>query len=210
MMDNRLAGKLPLFAVLRGIGPDDAVDVASSLVAAGFGILEVTMNSPQPMQSIAAIKQAIGNEVLLGGGTVKSKAEVDAIAQAGGQLIVSPHCDPELIAYASARQMVVFPGVLTPTEMLSALDSRATGLKIFPAELFSPNAVKAVRAVLPAEVPIYVVGGIHAGNMADYLKNGATGFGFGGSLYRAGKSASDVYESAKALVEAYSRASNEV
>lgn len=210
MMDDSLTGKLPLFAVLRGIGPDDAAGVATELVAAGFGILEVTMNSPQPIQSIAAIKQAIGDQALLGGGTVRSKAQVDAIVEAGGKLIVSPHCDPELIAYCHQSGLIVLPGVLTPTEMLNALDAGATGLKVFPAELFSPSAVKAVRAVLPADVPIYIVGGIHADNMADYLRNGAAGFGFGGSLYRAGKSASDVFESAKALVEAYSRASIEV
>lgn len=208
MMDDRLTGKLPLFAVLRGINPEDAVGVASALVAAGFAILEVTMNSPEPMQSITAIKQAIGDNVLLGGGTVTTAAEVDAIGEAGGQLIVSPHCDAELIAYASKRGMVTFPGVLTPTEMFGALKAGATGLKIFPAELFSPQGIKAVKAVLPPATPIYVVGGIHAGNMADYLLSGATGFGFGGSLYRPGQSSDQVFENAKALVEAFAAAAD--
>lgn len=201
--EHRLSERLPLFAVLRGLEPERAVDVAEALVSGGLQILEVTMNSPDPIRSIAAIAEHCGDRALVGAGTVTSTAQVEAIEAAGGQLIVSPHCDPALIAFASLRGLAVLPGVLTPSEMFLALAAGATGLKIFPAELVPPAGVRAVRAVLPEATPIYVVGGIHADNMPDYLAAGATGFGLGSSLFRAGKALDAIANDARAVVQAY-------
>ncbi|MBC2663499.1 2-dehydro-3-deoxy-6-phosphogalactonate aldolase [Novosphingobium flavum] len=202
--------RLPLFAVLRGLEPVRAAEVARILVGAGFEILEVTMNSPDPLSSIAAISAAVGQDVLVGAGTVTSIAEVDSIINAGGKLIVSPHCDPELIAYAAEKDLVVLPGVLTPSEMFSALHVGATGLKVFPAELMPPSGIKALKAVLPANTPVFAVGGIHVGNMAEYLAAGAAGFGIGGSLFKAGKSIAEIERDAKALVAAFHHARNAI
>ena len=199
---------LPLFAVLRGIEPERAAEVARILVGAGFEILEVTMNSPDPLSSIAAISDAVGQNALVGAGTVTSLAEIDSVINAGGRLIVSPHCDPKLIAYASERGLIVLPGVMTPSEMISALHAGASGLKIFPAELMPPSGIKAVRAVLPPGTPVFAVGGIHAGNMAEYLAAGAVGFGIGGSLFKAGKPMAEIERDAIALVAAFHRARN--
>jgi 2-dehydro-3-deoxyphosphogalactonate aldolase len=208
MNTHDLADRLPLFAVLRGLEPVRAADIARILVSAGFEILEVTMNSPDPLSSIAAVSEAVGQDALVGAGTVTTIAEVDSIMSAGGKLIVSPHCDPKLIAYAAEKGLVVLPGVLTPSEMFSALHAGATGLKVFPAELMPPSGIKAIKAVLPASTPIFAVGGIHAGNMPDYLAAGAAGFGIGGSLFKAGKSIADIERDAKALVAAFHQARN--
>ncbi|HJS12640.1 MAG TPA: 2-dehydro-3-deoxy-6-phosphogalactonate aldolase [Sphingopyxis sp.] len=201
-----LAGRLPLFAVLRGLEPERAADVARTLVGAGFEILEVTMNSPDPLTSIAAVSEAVGKHALVGAGTVTSIAEIDSVIAAGGRLIVSPHCDPKLIAHASGRGLVVLPGVLTPSDMFSALDAGATGLKVFPAELMPPSAIKAIKAVLPSSAPVFAVGGIHAGNMGEYLAAGAAGFGIGGSLFKAGKPMAEIERDAIALVAAFHEA----
>lgn len=206
MSTDELNRKLPLFAVLRGLEPERAANVARILVGAGLEILEVTMNSPDPLSSIAAISDAVGQDALVGAGTVTSIAEVDSVINAGGRLIVSPHCDPGLIAYASERGLVVLPGVLTPSDMFSALRAGATGLKIFPAELMPPSGIKALKAVLPPDTPIFAVGGIHADNMADYLAAGAAGFGIGGSLFKAGKSIAEIERDAISLVAAYRQA----
>lgn len=208
MNTHDLADRLPLFAVLRGLEPVRAAEVAGILVGAGFEILEVTMNSPDPLSSIAAVSEAVGQDALVGAGTVTTIAEVDSIINAGGKLIVSPHCDPKLIAYAAEKGLVVLPGVLTPSEMFSALHAGATGLKVFPAELMPPSGIKAIKAVLPASTPVFAVGGIHAGNMADYLAAGAAGYGIGGSLFKAGKSIADIERDAKALVAAFHQARN--
>lgn len=206
MSNDELERRLPLFAVLRGIEPERAANVARILVGAGFEILEVTMNSPDPLSSIAAISDAVGQDALVGAGTVTSIAEVDSVISTGGRLIVSPHCDPELIAYASERGLVVLPGVLTPSDMFSALQAGATGLKIFPAELMPPSGIKAIKAVLPPDTPIFAVGGINADNMADYLAAGAAGFGIGGSLFKVGKSIAEIERDAIALVAAFHQA----
>lgn len=205
-MTDELTSRLPLFAVLRGLEVDRAADVGRVLIAAGFEILEVTMNSPAPLESIAAIARAVGPGALVGAGTVTSVEEVDAVVDAGGRLVVSPHCDPELIAYAAKRQLVVLPGVLSPSEIFAAIRAGASGVKIFPAEIMPPAGIKAVKAVLPPDVPVYVVGGIHADNMGSYLAAGAAGFGIGGSLFRPGKSLSDIERDAVAIVAQFRNA----
>jgi 2-dehydro-3-deoxyphosphogalactonate aldolase len=206
MTNQELNQRLPLFAVLRGLEPERALDVARALVSGGFEILEVTMNSPEPVASIAAIAENVGDAALVGAGTVTTTQQVDSVIAAGGRLIVSPHCDPALIAYVVQQRLTVLPGVLTPSEMMRAMDAGASGLKVFPAELVPPPGIKAIKAVLPPEVPVFVVGGIHAGNMGEYLAAGAAGFGIGGSLFKPGKSLSDIEKDAATLVAAFHNA----
>lgn len=202
-MHKELEGRFPLVAILRGLEPGRASDVAQILVDTGFDIIEVPLNSPEPLRSIEAIAQAIGNRALIGAGTVLRLQQVDAVASAGGRLIVSPNCNPDVIAHGASLDMVTLPGVLTPTEMFAALEAGADGLKIFPAELFSPAALKAARAVLPPDLPVYVVGGINTDNMTQYLTAGANGFGLGGALFQPGKALDEIAKDAKALVTAF-------
>ena len=207
-MDHWLEGKLPLVAILRGLEPERAVDVAWALLESGFDILEVPMNSPEPLRSIGSIAAAIGDRALVGAGTVLAEQQVDRLIDAGARLVVSPNCNPAVIAHAAARSMVVLPGVFTASEMFAAIDAGASGLKIFPAELMPPAGIKAAKAVLPPDVPVLVVGGIHAGNMRDYLAAGATGFGMGGSVFRPGKPLAQIAQDARAIVEAFNNAAS--
>ena len=206
-MEHWLEGKSPLVAILRGLEPERAVDVASALLESGFDILEVPMNSPEPLRSIGSIAAAIGDRALVGAGTVLAEQQVDRLIDAGARLVVSPNCNPAVIAHAAARSMVVLPGVFTASEMFAAIDAGASGLKIFPDELMKPTGIKAAKAVLPPDVPVLVVGGIHAGNMRDYLIAGATGFGMGGSVFRPGKPLEQIAQDARAIVEAFNNAS---
>lgn len=207
MIDHPLAGHVPLVAILRGLEPERAATVAETLVAAGITLIEVPLNSPDPLRSIAAIIAAVGDRAIVGAGTVLAVDQVHDLAAIGARLVVSPNCNPAVIAEAAARGMIALPGVLTPTDMFAALAAGAAGLKIFPAELMPPAGVKAVRAVLPAAVPIFMVGGINAGNMGDYLAAGASGFGMGGSLFRPGKPLAEIAGDAASLVAAWRRAS---
>ncbi|MFN3863582.1 MAG: 2-dehydro-3-deoxy-6-phosphogalactonate aldolase [Erythrobacter sp.] len=205
-MAGTLEGRLPLVAILRGLEAARAVAVGEVLVDAGFDIIEVPLNSPEPLVSIRALVAALGSRALIGAGTVLSEAQVEELAAIGAQLVVSPNCNPAVIRRSAAHGMVSLPGVVTPTEMFAALEAGATGLKIFPAELLSPAIIRAVRAVLPPQVPLLAVGGIHAGNMGDYLAAGATGFGIGGSLFTSGKPLADIAADARALVAAFKAA----
>lgn len=201
----RLA-KLPLVAILRGITPDEAVAVGEALVAAGFVALEVPLNSPAPLASIERLAAAIGERALIGAGTVLAPARVSQVAAAGGRLIVMPHGDPAVIATAKAAGLLCVPGVATPTEAFAALAAGADALKLFPAEALPPPVVKAWRAVLPADVWLLPVGGIAPETMATYLAAGASGFGLGSALYRAGMSAPEVGARAGAFRDAYDSA----
>jgi 2-dehydro-3-deoxyphosphogalactonate aldolase len=202
-MTQTIEGRLPLVAILRGLEPVRAVAVGEVLVAAGFDIIEVPLNSPDPLASIAALVAALGDRALIGAGTVLAEAEVDALAAIGARLVVSPNANPAVIARTAAHGMVSLPGVLTPTEMFAALEAGASGLKIFPAEMVGPVGVKAVRAVLPRAVPVLAVGGITAANMGDYLAAGADGFGIGGSLFTPGKPLDAIAADARAIVAAF-------
>ena len=205
-MTQTIEGRLPLVAILRGLEPERAVAVGEVLVEAGFDIIEVPLNSPEPLVSIAALVEALGHRALIGAGTVLAEAEVDTLAAIGAQLVVSPNCNPAVIRRTAALGMVSLPGVLTPTEMFAALEAGASGLKLFPAELVGPVGVKAVRAVLPPAVPILAVGGISAANMGDYLAAGAAGFGIGGALFTPGKPLADIAADARAIVAAFNAA----
>jgi 2-dehydro-3-deoxyphosphogalactonate aldolase len=194
---------LPLIAILRGVRPDEAVVVGQALFDAGFRIIEVPLNSPDPMQSIAKLSAAFAERALIGAGTVLSAAAVDQVAAANGRLIVMPHSDGAVIARAKARDMYCLPGVATPTEAFAALEQGADGLKMFPGEGLPPSVVKAWRAVLPKDLGLFPVGGISADKMAAYCAAGATGFGLGSALYKPGMTAEEVGQNAEEFVAAW-------
>ncbi len=194
-MDERLAtamAALPLVAILRGLHPDQALDVGAALVEAGFRILEVPLNSPRPFDSIRLLADALGGTALVGAGTVIDPADVARLHDAGGRLVVTPHTDPEVIKAAKAAGLVCVPGVATPSEAFAALRAGADALKLFPADTLGPAVLKAWRAVLPPDVAILPVGGITPHNMGPWKAAGAAGFGLGSALYRAGATAAEV------------------
>jgi 2-dehydro-3-deoxyphosphogalactonate aldolase len=194
---------LPLVAILRGLTPGEAIPVGHALVDAGFRVLEVPLNSPQPLDSIARLAEALGEDVLVGAGTVMSTTDVEAIAAAGGRLIVMPHADAAVIRAAKAAGLLCVPGVATPTEAFAALAAGADGLKLFPAEQAAPSVLKAWRAVLPRDVPVLPVGGITPDNMAPWVAAGARGFGIGSALYAPGRSLDDTAARARAFAQAW-------
>jgi 2-dehydro-3-deoxyphosphogalactonate aldolase len=193
---------VPLIAVLRGITPAEIDGIGAVLVDAGFRVLEVTLNSPQPFASIRALAAACGDRCLVGAGTVLSPDEVTQVHAAGGRLIVMPHADLAVIREAKRQGLVCVPGVATPTEAFAALAAGADGLKMFPAEQFSPAVLKAWRAVLPRETLVFPVGGITPATMAPYLAAGASGFGTGSNLYRPGADFDAVRAAAAAFAAA--------
>jgi 2-dehydro-3-deoxyphosphogalactonate aldolase len=192
-----------LIAILRGIAPAEAVAAATALVSAGITRIEVPLNSPDPFKSIAAMVAAFPTGVEIGAGTVLTVGQVAEVKAVGGTLIVSPNCDPEVIAATRAAGMASWPGVMTPTECFTAIKAGATGLKLFPGSLIGPEGLKAIRAVLPKDLPVYAVGGAGPANFADWARAGAIGFGIGTALYTPGSSAADIASRATAIVAAY-------
>ena len=194
---------LPFCAVLRGIGPDEIPAVADALVAEGFRILEVPLNSPRPFDSIRLLAQRCGTEVLVGAGTVLAVDDVARVREAGGNLIVMPHADLAVVREAKRLGMVCMPGVATPTEAFAALAAGADGLKLFPAESLPPAALKAWRAVLPRGTIILAVGGMKPDTLAPYWTAGAAGFGTGSNLYGPGADPLAVRQAAAAYAAAF-------
>lgn len=199
----RLAfARLPLIAILRGLTPAEAPAIGHALVDAGFSLLEVPLNSPDPLASIALLARQ-HPDALVGAGTVLTVAQVHDVQGAGGELIVSPNFNADVVREAVRLGMVCLPGIMTPTEAFAALASGAHGLKLFPAELGSPAVVKAMLAVLPAATLLLPVGGITADNMAAWRGAGAQGFGIGSSLYKPGKTAAKVKQDAIEFIANY-------
>lgn len=199
---NLLLQRLPLVAILRGLVPEASLAVGRALVEAGWQIIEVPLNSPRPLESIATLAHAFP-QILVGAGTVLRVDQVDAVASAGGRLIVSPNADAAVIARAKASGMICLPGVATPTEAFAALAAGASGLKLFPAEMMPPAVIKALCAVLPPGVPLLPVGGIGLDNLAAYRAAGASGFGIGSALFKPGMSAQAVSLQAHRFVQAW-------
>ncbi|MDQ0590089.1 2-dehydro-3-deoxy-6-phosphogalactonate aldolase [Variovorax paradoxus] len=197
--------ELPLVAILRGLTPAEAAEVGDAIVESGFRLLEVPLNSPKPYASITLMRTRFPH-ALVGAGTVLDVQQVRYVHSAGGELIVSPNFNADVIAEAMRLGMVCLPGVMTPTEAFGALAAGATGLKLFPAELASPAVVKALLAVLPQGTPLMPVGGITPANMAEWRAAGAAGFGIGSALYKPGKQASAVRADAQKFVAAFTGA----
>jgi 2-dehydro-3-deoxyphosphogalactonate aldolase len=192
----------PFVAILRGVRPEEVVPIAQAVVDAGWCVIEVPLNSPAPFASIARLSEALAADILVGAGTVRTPAEVDRVAEAGGRLIVMPHADVAVIAHAARRGLMVLPGVYTATEAFAAIDAGADALKLFPAEIGGPALLKALRAVLPKEVPVLPVGGVSPDTVAAWRAAGAAGFGVGSALYRPGDDAATVGRRARDLVAA--------
>ncbi|HEY8609499.1 MAG TPA: 2-dehydro-3-deoxy-6-phosphogalactonate aldolase [Noviherbaspirillum sp.] len=191
----------PLIAILRGLTPEEAPQVGKVLFDTGFRMLEVPLNRPGAIEAMQSLVRIAPADAMIGAGTVLTVAQVDAVRQAGGRLVVSPHCAEEVIAHAAGLGMLTLPGVATPTEALRALQAGAHGLKLFPAEMVPPAAFKAIRSILPEGTPMFPVGGVTPQNMAEYAAVGATGFGIGGQLYAPGRDADALRAAAEAFMQ---------
>ncbi len=194
--------RCPLIAILRGVQPHEVEAIGDALVDAGFTLIEVPLNSPDPLDSIARLKRRLSDRAMIGAGTVLREADVAAVADAGGTLIISPNANPAVIAATAVRGLISLPGIATPTEAFAAVDAGATALKLFPAEAASPAVLKAMRAVLPKDMRVLPVGGITPDNMQPWRDAGAAGFGLGSALYKPGSTANAVAERAAAFVAA--------
>jgi len=197
---HRYLDECPLIAIVRGVTPDEAEATAEAVFDGGIRIVEVPMNSPDPLESIRRIAAKFGDRMLVGAGTVVDPLQVARVRDAGGQLIVAPNTDPRVISAAASSEMISCPGYFTPSEAFAACHAGATGLKLFPAEAASPTVLKALLAVVPKDVPQIIVGGISPDNMRPWLEAGATGFGLGSGLYKPGQSAAETLEKARAYV----------
>ena len=197
---HRYLDECPLIAIIRGVTPGEAEAIGDAVYQAGIRIIEVPLNSPDPLGSIERLAKKFGDRALVGGGTVLGPDKVREVKAAGGRLVVSPNTNAEVIAATVEAGLVSCPGYFTPSEAFVALGAGASALKLFPAEGASPEVLKAQLAVLPKDVPVLAVGGIRPDTMRPWLAAGATGFGLGGGLYKAGQSAADTLEKARAYV----------
>ncbi|HAB25545.1 MAG: 2-dehydro-3-deoxy-6-phosphogalactonate aldolase [Pantoea sp.] len=198
--------ELPLIAILRGVTPDEAVAHVGAVIDAGFDAVEIPLNSPQWELSIPLILEAYGDRALIGAGTVLKIEQVDRLAEMGSRLIVTPNIQPALIRHAVSLGMIVCPGCATASEAFNALEAGAQALKIFPSSAFGPGYIKALKAVLPDDVPVLAVGGVTPENLAQWLEAGCAGAGLGSDLYRAGQPVERTAQQAAAFIQAYREA----
>jgi 2-dehydro-3-deoxyphosphogalactonate aldolase len=196
---------LPLVAILRGLVPEEAVAVGEAIAEAGFLCIEVPLNSPRPLDSIERLRKALDGRVMVGAGTVLSVEQVGLVADAGGQVCVSPNVNVDVIRSTKARGMISMPGFLTPTEAFLALSSGADAIKLFPADLVGPKGLQSIMAVMPSQARIYAVGGVAPDNIAEWQRAGAAGFGIGSSLFKPGQDAAETGRKAAAFVAAMDR-----
>jgi 2-dehydro-3-deoxyphosphogalactonate aldolase len=197
---HRYLDECPLVAIIRGVAPDEAEAIGNAIYEAGIRIIEVPLNSPDPLGSIEKLARKFGESMLVGAGTVLNAHQVADVKSAGGRIIVSPNANLAVVSATAAAGLVASPGYFTPTEAFAAIDAGATALKLFPAEAASPTVLKAQLAVIPKEIPVMVVGGVKPDNMRPWLDAGAFGFGLGGGLYRPGQSPAETLEKARAYV----------
>ncbi len=200
--------RCPLVAILRGVRPDEVEMIGEALVDAGFSLIEVPLNSPDPLDSIARLAGRFADRAVIGAGTVLRPADVAAVRDAGGTMIISPNANPGVIAASAAAGLVSLPGIATPSEAFAALDAGATALKLFPAEAASPAILKAMRAVLPRDLRLLPVGGITPETMQPWFTAGADGFGLGPALYKPGFDAAEVGRRARDFIAALSERSD--
>ena len=205
-MSSKTEGHRPLVAILRGVQPHEVVDIGAALIDAGFGIIEVPLNSPDPLDSIARLADQFGSQAIVGAGTVLTTQQVDDVAAAGGRLIVSPNMNEGVIRQTKKHNGLSYPGIFTPTEAFSAIDAGADALKFFPASLHGPDGIKAIKAVLPPEMPVFAVGGVSLPTIGDWLAAGTDGFGIGSNVYKVGWDAAKISAEAIAFVRAYAAA----
>ncbi len=200
-LNSQLEGGAPaIIAILRGVRPDEVVDIGLALIAAGIRIIEVPLNSPQPLTSIERLAAAAGERALIGAGTVLTAGEVDAVVSAGGRLVVSPNTDARVIVRALERGLDVLPGTMTPTEAFAAIAAGARDIKLFPGASSGPTYLRALRDVLPRDCRVWAVGGASASNLGEWMAAGASGIGIGGSLYKPGMGVDDLLARATELV----------
>jgi 2-dehydro-3-deoxyphosphogalactonate aldolase len=197
---HRYLDQCPLIAIIRGVTPDEAEAIGEAIFQGGIRIIEVPLNSPDPLKSIERLAAKFGDRMLVGGGTVFTPADVGDIQAVGGRLIISPHTNPNVIRATAQAGLVSCPGYFTPTEAFAALDAGATALKLFPAEGASTTVLQAQMAVIPKDVPMIMVGGIKPDNMQPWIDAGAAGFGLGGGLYKPGQSPAETLDKARAYV----------
>ena len=197
--------RCPLIAILRGVKPDEVEAIGDALVEAGFTLIEVPLNSPEPLDSIGRLADRLKGRAVVGAGTVLATADVVAVADVGGTMIISPNTNVEVVAATAGAGLVSLPGFATPSEAFAALAAGASALKLFPAEAASPAVLKALGAVVPGGTRLLPVGGIAPDNMAPWLAAGAAGFGLGSALYKPGMAASEVGDRARAFIAALGR-----
>jgi len=198
-----------IIAILRGITPPETIAVCEALISAGITMIEVPLNSPEPLRSIGDAAKAFDRQAMIGAGTVLSRFDVDEVADAGGKFIVSPDANPEVIEATVERGLASYPGVFSPSEAFTAIRSGATGLKFFPAEVLGPKGIKAMKAVLPPTIPLYAVGGAKPDNFGEYFAAGCAGFGLGTYIYKPGMSVNEVAQRAATAVTAYDQGKSE-
>ena len=200
--------QLPLVAILRGITPDEAIGIGLALYHSGIRVMEVPLNSPiDPLESIARLADEFSGEAVIGAGTVLTPQEVEAVHANGGQIIVSPNCNPAVIGKTKELELFSMPGVTTCSECFQAIDAGADGLKIFPASVAGPKGIKDMTAVIPKHIDLFAVGGVTAENMHEWLAAGVKGVGLGSNLYRSGDSAEEVARKAETMISALKNAS---